>query len=927
MCENLVGLAVTSQANSPPPSTLALSRVLTLARGNPLLRHLFDDRTRFLAVLDLAGTIVDVNAYDPESLRPPRESYLGCSIWKTSAFARDPAWEERWKQRLADALAAPEALVFDDEMAVENFGRRALRLVLSVIRDEAGEALGFFVNFDDVQAERQTAELLREQQSLRQLVFDQSFQLMALLEPDGTIIDVNVAITRIGLTRAAVVGRRLQDVALEADGVDRARDWQERIDHMQTATQPLLSFDTRPGVGGLLASDCAMTPVRDEAGELTMILLELRDQTERFEIEARLRSSEQRFRALAEAVPQMLWSARADGEVDYFAPGWADFTGRSVDSLLGAGFVELVHPDDRAIVTHATAGNFDKNAVVFRMLRHDGRYRWLEARMSGEFDDGGVLIRWVGATLDITERVEAEEEDRKRQEQLRAMLKLTGYGTYAWYVKEDRFSRDSQLEEVLGIPMEEMMTANAFERYFALVHPEDRERSKASVLGALQPGGPDYDAEFRIFAPGPEGPRELWVSAIGRVEFDDRGEPFRLVGIFADVTDKRREDEGRLRTQKLEAIGTLASGIAHDFNNVIGAILSYARVAEAEVRAGEAPSESLSEIARGAHRAADIVQRLLTFSRDDVPRREAFDLAEVVDEASALVRPTIPQHIEIHMTASRGLPHVFGNPTQFHQLVVNLLNNAGQAIGDAVGHIEVELDSLDVGPQGSGVAKNLKPGRYVRLICRDDGPGMSDEVARRVFDPFFTTKPAGSGTGLGLAAVQSIVNNHGGAVTVDSRPGAGARFTVYVPAAKSAEPEVQAVVEARAMPQAGIRVLFVDDEQALVRLAHRAMPYHGCLVTGHTDPVEAASEFERDPDAFDALVTDLSMPGMTGLELTARIRAMRPDLPVVMTSGFMGTEERAAAATCGVDVIIPKPCAIDDLASAVQRLLAARGRQ
>ena len=915
--------------HDPPGTAAALQRALSAARENPFLRHLFDDPSRFLAVLDLAGVIVDLNAYDPGQ-RPPREAYIGRPIWTTSAFGVDPSWETTWKQRLADAAAAGP-LLFEDDVSPRGFERTILRGRLSLIEGGADPnggsgrraPLGYFLEFDDVRTERQTEARLREQERLRQLVFDQSFQLMVLLAPDGTIIDVNAAVERVGLTRNQVLGRRMQDVArLESDGEERSQIWQERIDAMQSAHEPVVVSDTRPSdaKGDLLAHDCCMTPVRDDSGALAMILLELRDQTDRNRIEAELRAGEQRFRALAEAVPQMLWTARGDdGSVDYFSPRWEEFTGRPVRSLLGAGFVELIHADDLAVVASATDPEHRHAPVVYRMLRHDGQFRWLEARMHGIEREDGTVERWVGATLDITERVEADEEARKRQEQLRATLKLTGYGTYVWNVKEDRFSRDSQLEEVLGIPMEGMMTADGFDQFFALVHPDDRDRTAASVIGALEPGGPDYDAEFRMLTPGPDGPVEKWVSAMGRVEFDERGEAVRLVGVFADITDKRREDEGRLRIQKLEAIGTLASGIAHDFNNVIGAILSYARVAEAELKAGVSPAESIGEIARGAHRAGDIVQRLLTFSRDEEPRREAFDLAAVAEEALSLVRPTVPARIDIRADVAPPIPRVFGNPTQFHQVVVNLLTNAAQAIGAEPGTITLSIGAVGIDEQRGSSA----PGEYLQLVCEDDGPGMSDAVAQRAFDPFFTTKLAGRGTGLGLAAVQSIIDNHGGSITLETREGAGTRLVILVPAQQGGGPGPG--TDAPGSPsEVAARVLFVDDEQALVRLAHRAMPYHGCSVTGHTDPLLAAGEFEADPSAFDALVTDLSMPGMTGLELTDRVRALRPDLPVVITSGFMGAAERAQAEARGVDAIIPKPCAIDDLAEAVHRLLIAR---
>ncbi|MDQ8046267.1 MAG: ATP-binding protein, partial [Solirubrobacteraceae bacterium] len=660
------------------------------------------------------------------------------------------------------------------------------------------------------------------------------------------------------------------------------------------------------------------------------ILLELRDQTERYAAEMRLRNSEEQFRGLAEALPQMVWSSDGYGNVDYFSQRWADFTGRPMTELMGRGFFDLIHPDDQTIVANApervaTPGD----PVMFRMRRADGAFRWMEARMDSAYDDDGTIVRTFGGTLDITDRREEEEEARRRQEQLRATLELTGYGTYVWYVQEDRFSRDSyQLEEILGLPMAELMKpGNAFDGFFAAVHPEDREMVQERVLAAVVPGGPDYEADFRMVVPergGGPGTEERWVTAIGRAEFDDRGEPTRLVGVFADITSRRAEDDARLRLQKIEAMGTLASGIAHDFNNVIGAILSYARVAEVELKAGESPAQSIGEIARGARRAGDIVQRMLTFSREEAPRQVAFDLGDVVREAESLVRPTLPSSIDVTTTVEEELPRLVGDPTQLHQVVVNLLTNAGQAIGEDGGHIVVELirTRCEEG-QLTATTRDGTPVDCVRLRIRDDGPGMPAAIAQRVFDPFFTTKGPQKGTGLGLSAVQSIITNHGGAVNVESRMGEGAQFTVYLPVRELAPepPAPEPVVEPG---EELLRILFVDDEEALVRLAHRALPYRGCVVTGFTDPAEALHAFERDRSGFDAMITDFSMPGMTGLQLAEHVRSLRADIPIVLTSGYMRAEEHADAVRRGVDAVVPKPCSIDDLADTVEELIAAR---
>ncbi|MBJ7471747.1 MAG: response regulator, partial [Solirubrobacteraceae bacterium] len=232
------------------------------------------------------------------------------------------------------------------------------------------------------------------------------------------------------------------------------------------------------------------------------------------------------------------------------------------------------------------------------------------------------------------------------------------------------------------------------------------------------------------------------------------------------------------------------------------------------------------------------------------------------------------------------------------------------------------------GERRTGVVAGLDAGEYLRLRVIDDGPGVSESILGKVFDPFFTTKGPNEGTGLGLAAVHSIIRNHGGVIAAERHRGGGAMFTAYLPV--QTPPESPATMPKPAAPVVGdqpvARVLFVDDEEALVRLAYRAMPYCGCQVTGFTDPEEALEAFVADPKAFDAVVTDLSMPGLTGLELTERLRAVRSDIPVVLTSGYMAGEDQDDAERRGVSAILPKPCSIDDLAAEVLRLLGSSPR-
>ncbi len=508
-----------------------------------------------------------------------------------------------------------------------------------------------------------------------------------------------------------------------------------------------------------------------------------RDQIDRGVTERRLRESEQRFRAIAEMLPQMVWTAGADGRIDYFGPRWSEFTGLAMTELLAGAWLEQVHPDDRILASAPVPPGEDSiTGRTFRLKDAAGTYRWMETQARAVRAADGSIDRWFGATLDITERRRAEDRQRAQAEQLEAGAELAGLGTFIWELgpSEDRVIVDARYRRIHGMDEGVPLSRGSIRWWLSHVHADDRERVDAAARAALTPGGPNFQQEYRFLRDSPGGPEERWLACAARVEFLANGRPHRMIGTVQDITLSRQQDEMRVRLQKVEAIGTLVGAVAHDFNNVIGAILTYARVATAELEAGDSPAESLREIARGAHRAGEMLGRLMTFAREEVPHRERFALGAVVEEAVALLRPTFAAGISVRVSLDATIPALMGDPTQIHQVLVNLLTNAGQALGDRPGSITVTTTDEHLTPERAGAA-GVPPGRYARIVVADTGPGFADAVAHRLFDPFFTTKPAGEGTGLGLAAVQSIVAAHGGTVAAFAPNDGGAVFTVHLP--------------------------------------------------------------------------------------------------------------------------------------------------
>ena len=390
---------------------------------------------------------------------------------------------------------------------------------------------------------------------------------------------------------------------------------------------------------------------------------------------------------------------------------------------------------------------------------------------------------------------------------------------------------------------------------------------------------------------------------------------------------QRNTLEAQLReSHKMQAVGTMAGGIAHDFNNIIGAILGNTALAQQDVGPASPAQVSLSEIDKAGRRARDLVRQILAFSRNESPARVPLQLAEVVRETVRLLKVTLPPNVEMQVNLAPNTPAVLADATQVEQALLNLCTNAIQALGQQRGWVSIELSHQD--PVVSGAANGAQglSVPHARLAVHDTGPGMDPLTLERVFEPFFTTKPVGQGTGLGLAVVHGIMRTHEGSVEVRSQSGAGSSFTLCFPlAAGGAIPAVAARPVTLAVAGRGQRVMYVDDDQALVFLVDRALSRKGYVVSGFTDPLAALEALRERPLAFDLLVSDYNMPGFCGLELLREARQIWPSLPVALASGFVTADIEQSALAEGARALIHKPNDVEELCETVQRLLQGGG--
>ncbi len=655
--------------------------------------------------------------------------------------------------------------------------------------------------------------------------------------------------------------------------------------------------------------------LKSEAGEAEGMWALVRDITKRREAEKALQLSELRFRTAAESVADVVYEWDLAERIDWIG---------DVDTLMGyppnefprtlTGFSALMHPDDRPVFLAAVKRHVRDGvpyAVEYRLLRHDGTHAFWTARGRILRDSEGRPVRWVGAITDVTGKKQAEEALRKSEDDFRYVFEHSIIGkSITLPTGEIRVNQafakmlGYELRELEGMPWQN------------ITHPEDVEKSRR-VIESIMNGERD-SVQFTKRYVRRDG-TIAWADVSTSVRRDALGRAMYFMTSIVDITDRKHAEEALVRSQKLEALGTLAGGVAHEFNNILFAIRGNATLAASEVPDGHLAKTCLEEIDRSAKRGVRIVKQILSFARPHSTDRTVLSLASVIEEAKTFLKATIPAYIEISARLEASCFPAAIDSVQVHQAIVNLVTNAADAIGNRPGLIRITLEEAVLDENSAQKLTSLSPGRYARLSVVDDGPGMDPETLRRAFDPFFTTKSPDKGTGLGLSIVHGIMKNHEGGVLISSEPGCGTTVSLYFPAATVPAAPLLPATE-RVQRERCESLLLVDDDEALVYLGQRMLGRLGYKVSGFTDPMAALKEFRLRPNDFDGVITDVSMPKMSGFELARELLTARPDIPVVVTSGYIRSEEEEMALALGVRAVILKPDSVDEMASTLDHV-------
>jgi PAS domain S-box-containing protein len=635
--------------------------------------------------------------------------------------------------------------------------------------------------------------------------------------------------------------------------------------------------------------------------------------SERERAEARLKLSEEKYRTILETIEEAYYEVDLEGNFT--------FANQGVERLLGYTKTELLKMNDREYTDEQSAkklfGAFNTvyktglpaKGFDWEVITKNGTRKIIEASVSLMKNQEGRCIGFRGIAREITDRKQAVEALRASEEKYRLLVENANDGILI--VQEDsiKFANPKAMG-LFEYDENELRKIS----YDDLIHFQDRHLLDRGKAGDGDRGNMPGPFSIRMVS---RNGKEIWAQ-INAVDITWEGKPATL-NFVRDITFQKRLEAQLLQAQKMEAIGTMAGGIAHDFNNILTSVLGYTQLALGDVSTGSQTERDLQEVVRAGRRARDLVSQILTFSRQAQLELKPLNPVPIIKEALKLLRASIPATIEIRQNISNTEANILADPTQIHQILINLSTNAAHSMAGKGGILEVTLTKTKLDSAFAARYPEVKPGEHLVLEVTDTGHGISPAILDRIFEPFFTTKKRGEGTGMGLAVVHGIVRSCGGAITVYSEVGKGTTFKVFLPSCDG-KGDCEGAVQT-AVLKGSERILFVDDEPSIVAMAKRMLERMGYSVEATTSSLEALTLFRAKPREFDLVMTDLTMPKMTGEQLAAEVIRFRSDIPIIICTGYSTSMTEGKGRQLGISAIVTKPLIDHEIAKTVRDVL------
>jgi len=663
--------------------------------------------------------------------------------------------------------------------------------------------------------------------------------------------------------------------------------------------------------------------LRKPDGSIEYILCTGRDITEQKKSEDALKQSESKYRELVQHANSIIIRFDTRGRVAFFNEFAQSFFGFLEDEILGQNVIGTILPQTESSGRDLQAMFQDMVQNPSRYvhnenenIKRDGTRVWIAWTNKAILDQNGNISEILSIGMDITDRRRTAGALTESEGTLKSIFRAapTGIGMVTNRILEQVNER---LCEMVGYTAEELVGQSAI-----ILYPDEEEFRWVG------------EEKYRQISKRGTGTVETrWKCKDGSV-IDvllsstpiDSDNPTAAVTFTAlDITDRKHAEEEKLKleaqlqkAQKMESIGTLAGGIAHDFNNILGAVIGFTELSLHQTEKGSELRENLNEVLKAGNRAKELVRQILTFSRQVDQEQKPVQMKSIVKEALTLLRASLPTTIDIQRDISSD-SLIMGDATQIHQVLMNLCTNAGHAMAQKGGVLEVMLSDVQLGEDFTIRRPDMNPGAYIKLTVSDTGHGMPKHVLDQIFDPFFSTKDKGEGTGMGLAVVHGIVKSHGGEVYAYSEQGKGSTFTIFFPAFKRRK-ELENE-DREPIPTGSERILFVDDEPALADIGKLTLESLGYKVRTRYSSIEALELFKNQPEAFDLVITDMTMPKMTGDDLARELMGIRPDIPIILCTGYSSKIDERQAKMIGIRDFVLKPMLRRQIATAIRKVL------
>ncbi len=631
-----------------------------------------------------------------------------------------------------------------------------------------------------------------------------------------------------------------------------------------------------------------------------------------------LLENEKRLRIAAKASYDVIYEwTIADGRLEWFGDidGLLGYEEGEISRDIGA-WLNLIHPEDRQMLEKAVEVHQTQTEHIryeYRIRHRTGIYRHIQNHGLPLMDREGRPYKWIGACTDITERRKTEKTLQESEEKYRKLVNTSPYGIQLTDPDGKILFSNPAHHRIHGYPDGELVG-----KYIWDLMADERRKSKAR----------DYYQKIIKNRPAPEvyfsrdrnrNGKEIDVRINWDYVYDSKGDIEGIISIITDITDQKILEARLRQAQKMEAIGTLAGGIAHDFNNILFPIIGHTEMLMEDAGEDSPLREGLNEIYAGALRAGDLVGQILTFSRQGETELKRMKLQPIINEALKLLRATLPSTISLRKNLQTDCGAVMADPTQIHQIVMNLATNAYHAMEEQGGDMNVRLEEIEL-KEPDLMNPDMIPRKYACLSVSDTGKGIDNPIINKIFDPFFTTKKKGKGTGMGLSVVHGIVNTMKGGIRVDSTPGRGTAFHIYLPVIRSFPGDLGPIT-AEPAALGTEKILLVDDDESILAMEKMILERLGYQVTSFSRSIEALEAFRSNPEIYDLVITDMTMPKLTGDKLAVEMLKMQPDIPILICTGFSETLTEEKIEAIGIKGILMKPIVIKKLAEKLRHIL------